>query len=108
MTLVRVTSEDVGGLGDITETTTAQVIENAMFDPAHIDERTHSDQAPVLQPAVFNLPGVHDVDANDRILVGAVEVDDIAAYDGPTWYVTGGGLVWLDRTKVPVSETREA
>lgn len=93
--LVRVTvSEDELGNAEDPSTSSTE-IDGAIFEPERALERTSADQAPVLQPAVWNLPGVYTVDADDQIVHGDT-----------TWFVIGGGEVWLDRTKVPVQLTR--
>lgn len=85
--------------GNETLSTSSTTIEGAIFEPERPLERTGDNQAPVFQPAVWNLPGVRQVDADDQIIHGTGE-------DAMTWYVAGGGVVWLDRTKVPVQQTR--
>lgn len=99
VTLVRSTRvTDTDDLGDAPASPVAPErieIAGAMFEPQQILTRSGNDQVPVVRPAVWNLPGVYDVDA-----------DDLIEHEGTTWQVTGGGNVWLDRTKVPVTETR--
>lgn len=92
--LVSVTSTR-DDLGNISTTPVTTTVEGAQFEPSRPAERTGNDEAPVFLPAVWNLPGVRDIDADDQIVHG-----------GDTWYVIGGGQPWLDRTKVPVQTTR--
>lgn len=106
VTLVQITTADPDGLGDDTTTAVVTTVEGAQFDPERISERPGDDQAAVVLPAVFNVPGVFDVDADDMVLEGEVAEEDLNDYDGPTWYVLGGAAVWLDRTKIPVTQTR--
>lgn len=93
--LVSVTTVD-DGLGNLTPTPVETEIRGATFEPERLVERAGSDQAPVLVSAAFNLPGVYAVNADDTI----TDADDTV------WQATGGGTVWLDRTKVPVTQTR--
>lgn len=92
--LIQVTSTK-DPLGNATETTSTTTVEGATFDPERTIERTGEDQVPIVQPAVFNLPGVYEINA-----------DDLVIHADTTWQVVGGGAVWLDRTKVPVVQPR--
>lgn len=95
--LVRVTVEE-DNHGDAVDGGAPQepvTVEGAQFYPERVVEQTGSRQAPVVEPAYWNLPGVHELDSDDQIMDGDV-----------TWYVIGGSAVWLDRTKVPVTRTR--
>lgn len=76
------------------------VVDGAIFEPEQMVERVGDDQAPVLRPAHWNLPGVFELDSDDRIEIGPEEA--------PTdvWLVDGGSAVWLDRTKVPVKQAK--
>lgn len=87
-------TSDRDELGNTTEPATSDTITGATFEPQQILERVDNEGAPVVQPAAFNLPGVWAVDADDQIV-----------HDGITWQVIGGGIVWLDRTKVAVKRT---
>jgi hypothetical protein len=94
VTLTRPAGKDK--YGDAVEPAGSPVeIQRAIFQPASMLERTSDDQAPVLQVAAWDLPGVHDVRAGDLITHGA-----------DVWQAEGGGTVWLDRTKVPVTQAR--
>ena len=44
---------------------------------------------------VINFPGTHAFGVDDQITIAGV-----------TWRATGAGQVWLDRTKVPVTQVR--
>lgn len=96
--LLTTTRTDDNGLGDYTEITTETTIEGCTFEPQQIVESVDPDQPAIVQPAFFNLPGVHDLDADDLLRVGDGD-------DAETWQVVGGATVWLDRTKVPVKRT---
>lgn len=106
MTLVQVTTDDPDGLGDDTTTAVVTTVEGAQFDPERTLERAGDDQAAVILPAVFNVPGVFELDADDMVIPGEVTEEDLADYDGEVWYVVGGSAIWLDRTKIPVTQTR--
>lgn len=93
--LIRATTTADDHLGNETESTTTQIVPNAIFEPGALNERASTDQAKVYEPAFFNVPGVHPMDSNDRVVTCGV-----------TWYVQGGSTVWLDRTKIPVARTR--
>lgn len=78
-------------VGDSTETETPTTVHGAIFEPERPLERTGDSRATVVRPAMWNLPGVHELDADDLVKDGDV-----------TWQVLGGSTVWLDRTEVPV------
>lgn len=82
------------------ETTSTEVVESdgAIFNPESILERTGNDQAPVVAPAFWNVPGAFVLDADDLVIEGG-DPDDV---DATTWQVVGGSALWLDRTKIPV------
>jgi hypothetical protein len=111
VTLVHVTTVKTP-VGDTTETTTQQVIEGALFEPERrlterTTERVTNSRVPVVQPAVWNLPGDYAVDSDDRIIEGDATVDGFDEDTAVVWEVIGQGDVWLDRTKVPVKKTRD-
>lgn len=103
-------------MGNETEDATGTRVELAMFNPEQTLERSSTDQAPVVQPAFFDVPGVHDIDADDLVHVTDVQLpedpDELKALlltvTPTSWQVVGGGNVWLDRTKVPVVQPRSA
>lgn len=99
--LVSIARTEDNGLGDFTKTPTSITVDGAIYEPERPLERAGDDQAPVLQPASFNVPGVHTLLADDEVHIGA---DD----DLVVWYVVGGSTVWLDRTNIPVSRTRSS
>lgn len=85
------------------------VIENALFSsPQPMAERTSPDQAEVLAPATFNLPGLYDVGADDLIQVGDYPTVPSAGVVVETWQVLGGGTRLVDRTRVPVTQARSS
>jgi hypothetical protein len=71
------------------------VVDNALFEPDEPVERASDDQVPVLEFGHWNIPGRHTLVANDSIKAGA-----------DTWQVVGGGVIWLNRTKVRVQRAR--
>lgn len=102
-------------MGNEDETATGTLVKGALFNPETISERPSPDQAAVFEPAFFDVPGVHDVDADD--LVHVTELTELPTDPGEleqllktvtpsTWQVDGGGAVWLDRTKIPVVQAR--
>jgi len=102
-------------MGNEDETVTGTLVPGAIFNPEQIAERSSTDQAAVVQPAFFDVPGVQQVDADD--LVHVTELDELptdpdeleallTTITSSTWQVDGGGSVWLDRTKVPVVQPR--
>lgn len=93
--LVTVTT-DRSPKGDETSTEKICVVHNATFEPERIFERAGTDQARVVQPAAFNVPGRHRLNANALVRCGGVE-----------WRVVGGSTVWLDRTNVPVVRSKD-
>lgn len=93
--LITVTKTGDDGLGNFTKPETSCTVRGATFEPERPAERAGEDQAPVMQPAAFNVPGCHHLGANDQVRC-----------NGATWYVVGGSTVWLDRTNIPVSQTR--
>lgn len=103
--LVSNAREGENGLGDYTEDPTTVEVEGAIFEPERAFQRTAEragdTQAPVFQPAAFNVPGVYELTSDDEVHTGSGD-------DLEIWYVTGGSTVWLDRTNIPVSRTREA
>lgn len=99
MQLVSVARTGDNGLGDFTETPAPVTVPGAIFEPERPQERAGQDQAHVLAPAAFNVPGVYELTADDQVHVG--EGDQRVV-----WYVVGGSTVWLDRTNIPVSQTR--
>jgi hypothetical protein len=99
--LVHNTRTDDNGLGDFTQTPTPVTVDGAIFEPQTPLEHAGEDQAPVLAPAAWNVPGVHELGADDEVHVG--EGDDLVV-----WYIVGGSTVWLDRTRIPVSQIRPA
>jgi hypothetical protein len=101
VTLTHVTTTR-SNIGDETESTTQTVVVGAVFEPERALERTGNDQAPVLQPAVWNLPGVLAADSDDLITEGDATDPDFDSDSAATWQVVGEGVVWLDRTKIPV------
>lgn len=106
VTIAAVAKSDDSDVGDSTETHTFTEVERAIFEPERPLERTGDGQALVVRPAMFNLPGVHDLDADDLILEGALDVvvvDDAIVGGTVVWQVVGGSTVWLDRTEVPVT-----
>lgn len=75
-------------------------ISGALFDPDRAAEQVAPEASAVTQSGVWNLPGVYEVDANATIEVGT-------GPDLVIWNVDGAGLIWRDRTKVPVTSARE-
>jgi hypothetical protein len=106
VTLVHVTSTTT--MGDTDATATGEEVKRALFDPAQqILERAGDTQAVVVQPAVFNLPGIHTLDVHDLIQEGIdLDPDHLLDIGDGTWQVVGGSAVFLDRTKVPVVQAR--
>lgn len=106
MTLVRIdTTEDAAG--DETEDRTETPVAGAIFEPERTLERTSNDQAPVLVPASWNIPGVRELDSDDLIVEGDTTDDAFDPDTAVTWQVIGAGVVWLDRTKVPVERVTD-
>lgn len=104
-------------MGNETTTATGVLVAGAIFNPEAIAERSSTDQAAVLAPAFFDVPGVYDVDADDLVHVTTLEElptdpdeleELLVTVTDQTWQVVGGGGVWLDRTKVPVQQARPA
>lgn len=89
-------------VGDESETVTRVTAEGALFEPERVLERTGNQQTPTMQPAVWNVPGLYDLDSDDLVIEGDPEAEGYDEATAPTWQVIGAGLHWLDRTKVPV------
>jgi hypothetical protein len=108
VTLVHVTSTTA--MGDTDATATGTEVRGALFDPAQqILERVGDTQAAVVQPAVFNLPGIYSLDVDDLIQVRVdIAADQLLDIDDSTWQVVGGSTVWLARTKVSVVQARRS
>lgn len=100
--LVQVTRTDDNGLGDFTKTPNTTTVAGAIYEPERPTEHAGEDQARVLQPAAFNVPGIHELGADDEVRVHTGP----EAEDREVWYVVGGSSPWLNRTNVPVSRTR--
>lgn len=84
-------------LGNETSGPTSQTILGCQFDPDPPQERAGDDQVTVLLVGTLNLPGVHQLTADDRV-----------TFDGSAWQVIGDGNVWRDRTKVRVQQARKS
>lgn len=95
VTLVAISRAGDDGISNFTEAEATAVVKGAIFQPEQLAERAGEDQAHVLQPASWDVPGAYSLGANDEVRYG----DEV-------WYVTAGSTAWLDRTNIPVSRTR--
>lgn len=82
-------------LGNETGSPVTVTVHGCQFDPDPVLERASDDQVAVLRAGILNLPGIHQLVADD----------DVKFY-GSTWQVVGNGNVWRDRTKVRVEQAR--
>lgn len=82
-------------LGDSTYSDAVTIVRGALFEPSRVVESVDPNVAAVVESAAFNLPGVHNIDADDHLVA-----------NGMRWDVAGDAQVWLDRTRVPVKNAR--
>lgn len=88
--------------GDETENPVSYSVEGCQFDPDHLGqtartgERSSGNEVRVLRSGVLNIPGVHQLTADDTLV-----------FLGSSWQVVGNGQVFLDRTKCRVQQARE-
>lgn len=90
------TNTTLDQFGDGTETPARRSVPGALFVPNAPQERAGETQVKVVQTGHWNLPGCHQLNADDLIRDGNVD-----------WQVVGGGTVLVDRTKVPVQRARK-
>lgn len=83
-------------LGDETGTPVNVTVHGCQVDSDQSAERAGDDQVTVLRTIRLNIPGVHQLVADDSV-----------RFYGSTWQVVGNGNVWRDRTKVRVQQARK-